>query len=277
MSPTPSRAGGGRRLEHWLRPHLAPEGRNSSLLVGQFVLLACGLTAYFGVRGMTKGAVDQAHRNAEDILAFEGALGIDWEAAAQRVVLDHPSWVSIWNSIYVYWYWPPLIAALVWLWRSDRRGYVVLRDALVISGAIGLVIFALYPVAPPRFLDGFTDTIAQSRRGMFISQPPGFVNKYAAVPSFHVGWLALAGVVVASRAPTAWCGLAYVPAIAMSGAVVFTGNHYIVDGIAGVTVCMVGLAVAQRLHEPALTTYGAGARPLPIEVAVASRRSPNST
>ncbi len=254
MSPRTLRAGGGNRLDNWLRPHEAGATRTSALVAGQLVLLAGALVAYFGVRGVTKGAVDQAHANAYDILAFEESMGIDWEHSAQQFMLDHPTWITIWNSIYVYWYWPPLIGALVFLWIHDRRHFTILRDALIISGAIGLVIFAIYPVAPPRFIDGFTDTIAQSRRGMFISQPPGFVNKYAAIPSFHVGWLALAGMVVAARTPVRWQWLPYVPAIAMAGAVVFTGNHYIVDAVIGVAVCSAGLAIARRAHETATPT-----------------------
>lgn len=229
-------------------------------------MLATGLSAYFAVRGLTNDARDDAYAHAAEILEFERSLGLDWERGAQQLVLDHPFWVSVWNAVYVYWYWPPLIGALVFLWVSNRRCFTILRDALFISGAVGLVIFATYPVAPPRFLDGFTDTIAQSRRGMFISQPPGFVNKYAALPSFHVGWLALAGLVVATRTPYRWRWLPYVPAIAMSAAVVFTGNHYIVDVLVGVGVGVGGLAIARHVHEPALSRPSLGAISHPIAV-----------
>lgn len=257
MSPGTPRTGGGSRLDTWLRPHLAHGHRAWQLLAGQITLVGVGLLAYFAVRGLTRDAEERAMVHAAELLDFERSLGLDWEASAQSLVLDHPSWVAIWNAVYVYWYWPPLLGALVFLWLSDRRSFTILRDALFISGAVGLVIFAVYPVAPPRFLDGFTDTIAQSRRGMFIAQPPGFVNKFAALPSFHVGWLALAGVVVASRTPYRWQWLPYIPAIAMSAAVVFTGNHYIIDAVAGVVICLGGLAIARHIHDPAANPVAA--------------------
>ena len=68
-----------------------------------------------------------------------------------------------------------------------------------------------------------------------------------------VAFSALAGVVLASRTPYRWQWLPYIPAIAMSGAVVFTGNHYIIDAVAGVCICLGGLAVARYLHEPSIS------------------------
>ncbi len=45
-----------------------------------------------------------------------------------------------------------IISTLVWLYRSDNDRYRLLRNAMYISGAIGLVVFVLYPVAPLRIL-----------------------------------------------------------------------------------------------------------------------------
>ena len=38
------------------------------------------------------------------------------------------------------------------------------RNEIFLSGALGLLIFLVYPVAPPRFLDGFVDTIDAADR-----------------------------------------------------------------------------------------------------------------
>ena len=246
------RAEGGRRLDSWMYPYRgAPPGRPWRCVAPQIALLAAGLMAYFAVRGLTRGSEAIAVANARDLLDLQASLRLDWEYGIQQWALERPATVRAANAAYVWGYWPPLLAALVYFWICDRRQYTILRDALILSGAAGLVVFASYPVAPPRFLDGFVDTIAESRRGMFIAQPPGFVNKFAALPSFHTGWLALVGAAVAPHVRPRWRSMAWAPFVVMCGAVVVTGNHFVVDIAAGVTFSMVALRVAHHIHDAA--------------------------
>ena len=58
------------------------------------------------------------------------------------------------NWVYVWWFWWPIVFGLCWLFLRHRQQYDIYRNALLISGGIGLLIFALYPVAPPRFVPG---------------------------------------------------------------------------------------------------------------------------
>ena len=52
-----------------------------------------------------------------------------------------------------------------------------------------------FAVAPPRLLEtGFVDTVTEQSNAYRILQPPSLVNKYAAVPSLHVGWNVLIGI-----------------------------------------------------------------------------------
>lgn len=246
------RAEGGRRLDSWMYPYRgAPPGRPWRCVAPQIVLLGAALTAYFAVRGLTRGEEALAISNARDLLELQQSLRLDWEYGIQQWALERPAAVSAANAAYVWGYWPPLLGTLVYFWVCDRRQYTILRDALILSGAAGLVIFASYPVAPPRFLDGFVDTIAESRRGMFIAQPPGFVNKFAALPSFHTGWLALVGAAVAPHVPHRWRSMAWAPFVVMCGAVVITGNHFVVDIAAGVTFSLLGLRIARQIHAAA--------------------------
>ena len=85
---------------------------------------------------------------------------------------------------------------LLVLYLHRRPIYLRLRNAMFISGAAGLVVFATYPVAPPRLLDGgpFVDTVTTWSNSYRVLQPPSLVNKYAAVPSLHVGWNLLVGI-----------------------------------------------------------------------------------
>jgi membrane-associated phospholipid phosphatase len=124
------------------------------------------------------------------------------------------------------------------------------RNAFLISGAIGLVCFALFPVAPPRLLDeGWVDTVTERSEAYRVLQPPVFVNQYAAMPSLHVGWDLLIGIslVRLARRRTVKALGVVLPA-AMFLATVLTANHYIIDGAAGAALALGALWAAYRLR-----------------------------
>jgi hypothetical protein len=139
-------------------------------------------------------------------------------------------------------------ATLLLLFIVDRTRFRHYRNALFVSGSVGLVIFGLFPVAPPRMLDGFVDTIHLYSDSGSLAHPGSFTNVYAAVPSFHVGWLVLAGVAAMPVVPwRAVRPLLLLPALAMILTVMATANHYLVDGVAGAAISLGGLAVARRM------------------------------
>ena len=114
-------------------------------------------------------------------------------------------------------------------------------------GAVGLVVFGTYPVAPPRMLDGFVDTVHLYSGSGGMAHPMQYTNAYAAMPSFHVGWLVLAGV--ASMPALPWRRLRpllLVPGLVMLFVVMATANHYLIDGVVGATLALVALAVVDQ-------------------------------
>ena len=152
------------------------------------------------------------------------------------------------NWVYFWGHMPLVILLAVWLYIWHRRAYRLTRNAFLASGAIAVVIYGLYPVAPPRLIPfaGFIDTMAAfDRVGYNAQEAEAWVNEYAAVPSLHFGWSMLLGVVVAvvGKHPLAWAFGAIWPA-AMFFSVVLTGNHFIVDAVAGAVVSFAGLGVA---------------------------------
>jgi len=220
-------------------------------LATQVGLVAAGFVFYLVVRAVAVGERTTAIRHGEDVLHVERVLDLDWERAGQAVTIHHEWMRDVFDTVYASVYWPMLIGALLVLWRWDRRSYVILRDAMAISGAVGLLVFALYPVAPPRMLDGYVDTVSASARQHFIAHPSSFVNPYAALPSFHAGWVALAALFLAASARHWFVrAVALVPAPLMAVTVVVTANHYVVDVIAGVGLSLLGAAAAVRLHRP---------------------------
>lgn len=215
------------------------------LVVRQTVLVVGAVLVYFGVRGLTEGSTGIADRHARWVWDAEKALGIDFEKALQRPLLDHQFLLTFANWVYIWVHWPVLVGTLIWLLITRRQMYYELRNAMFISGAIGLVIFALFPTSPPRLLGTeFVDTITSHSRSYRVLQPPGLVNKYAAMPSFHVGWNLLAALTwhrVGER--RTWSLLAVLMPLAMAWATVATANHWVLDAVVGCLFALVGLGI----------------------------------
>lgn len=212
----------------------------------QLALILAAVLLYFGVRGRTQGAQETAVGHGLDILRFERLFGLDFEHWLQNEIVGHQHVVAFANWVYIFGHWPVICATLVWLFHTRRSDYLLLRNAMFISGAIGLVIFMLYPVAPPRLLNiGLEDTVTAFSTSYRALQPPALINKFAAMPSLHVGWNLLIGIAIVRAAqvrPLRLFGI--LSPILMALAVVATANHYVVDGMAGATIALVGLAVS---------------------------------
>jgi hypothetical protein len=220
-------------------------GGNSVLLLRQAALVVGAALAYFGVRGLTEGAVARADRNADLVLQLERSIGLDQEQELQDLVLDHEVWVTVANWVYIWLHWPVIALTLLWLLFAHRRDYFELRNAIFISGAIGLVIFATFPVTPPRLFGlDYVDTVTERSNSYRVLQPPSLVNKYAAVPSLHFGWNLIVGITwwrVGRTLP--WRIAAVAMPIAMGWAVVATANHWVTDVVIGGTIALTGLAI----------------------------------
>jgi PAP2 superfamily len=220
------------------------------------LLLAIGAIALYEVAHLLTGDHrGAALKHAREVLGFERFFGIDWEHAVQGFTL-HNEVLRTWgNGLYTWMYWPVIIGALVFTWHFDRRHYAILRDGMILSGGLGLLVFIFYPVAPPRMLPQFTDTIAVGSLEHSVVHG-AIADSYAALPSFHVGWVALGAVVLALSASRAMAtpgrSLALVLAAAataiMTAAVVVTANHFVVDALSGIGLCLVCGAIAYRLH-----------------------------
>lgn len=215
----------------------------------QTVLVGLAVLAYFGVRGITESNVANANSHADQILGLEKLLGIDIELGLQRIVLSNDALIDLANWIYIWAHWPLVIATLVYLAVARRTDFYELRNAMFISGAIGLVIFVVYAVAPPRLFDpAYIDTVTQRSVSYRVLQPPGLVNKYAAVPSLHFGWNLLVGI--------SWRKLPFsqmrvagaLMPVAMAFAVVATANHWTFDVFAGAVVALSGLWLERAWH-----------------------------
>jgi membrane-associated phospholipid phosphatase len=219
----------------------------------QLFVATCGYVAYSisvgAVQwlGATKGRESLAIANADHIIDFERMLGIFQEYHLQSAIVGNDLFMQVFNAIYMWAHLPLIILIAVWLYCRHRPNFRVTRNALLISGAIALLVFQVFPVAPPRLIPGlhFVDTAAQVSGVYDTVEPKLFFNPYAAVPSMHVGWVLLLGLTIwqfAGERRIAWVGLA-LPFL-MAVAVVVTGNHYFFDVITGVLASLAGLGIA---------------------------------
>jgi hypothetical protein len=241
-----------------LGPALAASARRG--LLREAALVALAILLYFGIRNLTAGSPEAAFANAERLLDLERALGLAREETLQAAVTGSDALVTLANWVYIWGHWPVILTAAVILYLRDRPQYVLLRNALFVSGALGFLFFALFPVAPPRLLPlELVDTVTEQSHAYRALQPPGLTNQYAAFPSLHVGWNLLVGIVVfAASTRLATRVFAVVSPLAMAFAVVATANHFLVDVAAGAAVVLVGLGVALALQqrETAATLVG---------------------
>lgn len=211
-------------------------------------LVAVGLLIYFLIRGNVTERAGQAFQNAIAVIEAERALGIFWEPQMQAVILGSAFQIHLWNWIYFWAHAPAIVLVGLWLlWRHPRT-YVVVRNAFLVSAVISLICYSLYPVAPPRLVPGygFVDTMRLYSAVSYQAQSlKPFVNPYAAMPSLHFGWAVLLGVgIFMVWRDVRGVALGMLLPLAMGLAIVFTGNHYILDGVAGFVVALVGLAIA---------------------------------
>lgn len=226
--------------------------------IGQAGLVLACVYLYFRVRNLTEGSYDVAAAHARGLVDLEQRLGIAIEDTIQEPFLRWDLLSTFANSVYIYGHWPVITATMLWtVWRH-RRVFLRLRDAMIVSGLLGMVVFMTWPLAPPRLVDvGIVDTITRDHTAYRVLQPTELTNQFAAMPSLHSGWDLLVGIAIVSAAGTAWLrtvGFA-LPGLMMIS-VVATGNHYVLDVVAGVALALVGHVAAlalerRRLHRAA--------------------------
>ncbi len=216
-------------------------------------IVALAAYIYFFVRGLIHARESEAMDNARWLVSKEQAFGIFHELRFQEWILGRQWVIDLANAVYIYGHWPVVVGTLFWLFVKHREMFPVFRSALLVSGAIGVVFFVLFPMAPPRFLGdlGFVDTVTLHSEAYRVLQPPSLTNQFAAMPSLHVGWNLLMGIAIVSFASNRlWRAFGVLMPIAMYLATIVTANHYFLDGVVGSALAMAGFGVAWKISRP---------------------------
>lgn len=201
------------------------------------------------------GPTAVALRHGFDVLHLEQFLHLDLEHHAQGLALRLPLWfIRTADTYYADVHLPLTALVFVWLLLARRRrGLTAWRLALSIGTALSLAVFAVFPTMPPRLMpvDPPYITTLAVYGGLFGQAEPVFEHishPYAAMPSLHLMWATWAGLALYRHArwkPLRVFGPVHIAATAVG--VLVTGNHWVLDLVAGSLVFLVALAIAQTL------------------------------
>lgn len=191
--------------------------------------------------------------HARGVVHLEHWLHLDPELTLNRWLSGHPA-LGLWMSnFYDNAHFVVTFGVLGWLWWRHSELYRPLRSALVLINVIGLAVFWLYPMAPPRLIpgSGFVDVVATT--GAFGSWHTGTLaqhaNELAAMPSLHLAWAVwsawAAWRVLRGRR---WAAAVWAYPASTTVAVLTTGNHFVADVAAGVLLTVVTIPLADILH-----------------------------
>jgi membrane-associated phospholipid phosphatase len=205
--------------------------------------------------------------NARQIVSFEAAHGLWWEPAWQlffehshQIFLLSITWVDssrVMNGIYVLGHVLMTLSVAAWVYFYRRRYFPLLRNTVIVTNALALVIYENFPVAPPRMMPplpfnhhlfSFQDTLygVLSASGHYVGSSSSLAyNEFSAMPSIHMAWALVVGaalLLLCRSFPLRLLGVVY-PAL-MLVAIVVTANHYFLDAAAAVAVVAAAALIA---------------------------------
>ncbi len=220
-----------------------------------FVLV---LLAYIGLTGVTQGLVARVHFGfpiVADRAMFGGHLPTIW----LQVHFYHPGHMAWYDYaatlLYPLHFVVPLIVAFFFWWWLPRYYWPFVISYLLLCYA-GFLTYVLYPMAPP-WLAGSVGRIPPVHVIVAEVNYGGAVNPVvlgtrwfktnpvAAMPSLHAGFPVLVWLVLWYVWPR-WGWLSVIYPLAMSLAVVYLGEHYVIDVLAGWVYAFAAFAIVWR-------------------------------
>jgi PAP2 superfamily len=221
----------------------APHPRTRPLLLGEVALVAFLLFGYDRVAATANVDPETAYRHGRQLLAVEQFFHLAVEQPLNHVVAG---WHRLGQALSIYYDFAHgvvtfTLLGLVYVFASE--GYRRARTSLFVLNGVGLVVFWLVPVAPPRLLPGggFSDVVAHSGTwGAWEVGASGVAehaNHFASLPSLHVAYaIWVLRTVLAASDSRLWRTLATAHVGVTVAIVVVTGNHYLIDVVAGAAV-----------------------------------------
>lgn len=207
--------------------------------------------AYEATRALAPDAPNQAQSNASHLLSVERIVHLTPERTLNRA-LATLSWLSTAAGYYyLTLHFAVTVVALALLYLTRPHLYARARSSLVLASYAALLAFWFVPVAPPRLAErGIVDVVVrQNVYGMGNVQRghSPLENVYAAMPSLHVGWALWAALAAHRACPAPWRYVGWLYPVVTTLVVFSTGNHYLLDAVAGAGLVLCADALVGRL------------------------------
>ncbi|MDH3705849.1 MAG: phosphatase PAP2 family protein, partial [Acidimicrobiia bacterium] len=171
----------------------------------------------------------------------------------QDLALQSQGFMEFINQYYVTSHFAVTVTVMFWIYLRRPFVYARLRWVLIAITLAALAIHVAFPLAPPRMMSGtgLIDTLKAYGPSIYGSPESGSANQFAAMPSLHFGYAALAawGILLSFR--TRWRYLALTHPVLMLFAIMATANHYWIDAaVAGVLLVVSGIMVWWLVNVP---------------------------
>jgi hypothetical protein len=218
--------------------------------VRQLLLFAGAYYLYRIVRGVVDGQVTAAFSHARSVVHTERALHLFFEPSVQTWTIGRSWLIHVADFTYVNAHFVITTAFLVWLYFWRNEAFYFVRNMFMFAMGMALVLYVLYPTAPPRFMPewGFTDTVSDFFGQSASHSASVLYNPYAAMPSMHVAFALMIGItglrlVKWRPARVFW---AMYP-LFISFVVIVTANHFWLDAAVGAVVAVASAYAAAAL------------------------------
>jgi hypothetical protein len=139
------------------------------------------------------------------------------------------------------------------LWLRDRALWLEWIRRYVTISYLALAGYILFPMAPPWMAaqDGFLPPLTRMSSRAFADLGVerttmvfgGLANQTAAMPSLHTGFTYLVAFYGISRLRSWWRWLLLLYPVAMSAALIYSAEHYLIDTIMGGLIAALAMAI----------------------------------
>ncbi len=210
---------------------------------------------YESARGLVAGNEQLAVDHAHAVTSLEQRLHVFLEPSVQHAAQAAPALVGVLGVAYLTLHLTFTAGLLLWLHQRHPAAFAPIRTTLLVASATALVVFVLFPTAPPRLAGiGVTDTVSNRHIDLNKGLVSSLYNPFAAVPSMHIGYalVVAAAIVQFGRGRVVrLAGLLYPPVVLL--VIVATGNHFFFDAAAGAAVAAGAYLIARTIAAPSAT------------------------
>ena len=235
-------------------------------LLGELLVVFLLLHVYDYVKSLESVRMTASLANGRDVLQIEQFLHVNVELTLNHWLAYHQTLATALVWWYQYSHISGTMAVLTCCYLWFPHIYRPARNSLVLTNCIGMLVFVLLPVMPPRLLPhaGFSDTVAVAGFGPDHGGPVA-PAQFAAMPSLHLAWATWVAVVAFTMLKgKPYRRLVFIYPMITTISVISTGNHYVLDVAADTALALATLTVCGLLRHARSPVLAMATQPAPV-------------